>query len=100
MPEDVLADLQLALGEAVANGVEHAYGPAEAGTVAVDLEIRSGAERAVLVRVVDHGRWRPAPESSGYRGRGIRLIRRLADRVEVTATTVGTQVCFEIPFPA
>lgn len=102
LPEDVLIDLQLTLGEAVANGVEHAYLGAEPGTVAVDVEIcRAGrAEPVVAVRVTDHGTWRPVPLVNGYRGRGMTVIERLAQRVIVSRTRMGTQICFEIPLSA
>jgi len=101
LPEDVLTDLQLAVGEAVANGVEHAYANGELGTVEVELTIRTTAQRAsaVRVRVVDHGHWRPMPAGAGYRGRGLTLIGRLADGLQVVATRSGTQVCFEVPIP-
>ncbi|MGQ0573313.1 MAG: ATP-binding protein [Pseudonocardia sp.] len=100
LPEDVLIDLQLALGEAVANGVEHAYAGTGAGTVDVELEIRSGAARVVAVRVADYGSWRPVPMASGHRGRGLAVIERLARGVVVSRTRAGTEICFEIPFPA
>lgn len=102
MPDDVLMDLQLALGEAVANGVEHAYGKGDPGTVDVDLEICGTGDRGavVAVRVIDHGQWRPTPLVTGYSGHGLAMIERLAERVEVSATCFGTQVCFEIPLPA
>lgn len=101
LPEEVVIDLQLALGEAVANGMEHAYRRGGQGTVEVDLEIRGqGAARVVAVQVADHGRWRPRPLLSGYRGRGLALIGKLADRLAVAATVSGTTVCFEIPLSA
>lgn len=102
LPDDVVVDLQLALGEAVANGVEHAYRGTEPGAVVVDLEIRhtDNDEPVVAVRVTDHGRWRPVPLVSGYRGRGMTVIERLARRVVVSRTRIGTQICFEIPLTA
>jgi serine/threonine-protein kinase RsbW len=96
LSEDSLIDLQLAVGEAVANGVEHAYRNTDPGTVDVELEIRD-TDGVVAVRVVDHGHWRPVPAVSGYRGRGLALIKQLAERVAVSPTLGGTQVCFEIP---
>lgn len=96
LPEDVVIDLQLALGEAVANGVEHAYTGARPGTVDVEVQLRQDVAPAVLVRVSDHGRWR-APMGNGYRGRGLSVIERLARRVEVSRTRTGTEICFEIP---
>lgn len=102
VPEDVTIDLQLAVGEAVANGVEHAYGAQHTGdgTVEVDVEVREEPPAAVVVRVADHGRWRPAPESPGFRGRGLLMIDRLAQRVQVLCSPGGTEVFFEIAYPA
>ncbi len=105
VPEDVTIDLQLAVGEAVANGVEHAYrdvgsGDTAPATVDVELEVRAGHPDAVVVRVADHGRWRPAPTNPGYRGRGLLMIECLARRVQVLCSPRGTEVCFEIPYPA
>lgn len=99
VPDDVLVDLQLAVGEAVANGVEHAYEEDAAGTVAVEIRVREGDPAAVVVRVADHGVWRPAPPSAGYRGRGLLMIERLAQRVQVLCSPQGTEVCFEIAYP-
>lgn len=93
--EDVLMDLQLALGEAVTNGIEHAYAGDEPGTVEIELRLRDRI--AIFVRVLDHGRWRPMPAMNGYRGRGLQMIERLAGQVTVLADGTGTEVCFEIP---
>lgn len=116
LSSDVLVDLQLALGEAVANGVEHAYDAGDAGTVDIELELRcsdrAGDDPAgggisgddpggdVVVRVSDRGRWRPVPERSGNRGRGLLMIEQLARRVRVRTDDSGTEVCFAIPLPA
>ncbi|MBW0115376.1 ATP-binding protein [Pseudonocardia abyssalis] len=102
VPEDVTIDLQLAVGEAVANGVEHAYGTegADDGTVEVEMEVRDGLPSAVVVRVADHGTWRPAPQSPGFRGRGLLMIDELAQRVQVLCSPGGTEVFFEIAYPA
>lgn len=100
LTDNALIDLQLAVGEAVSNGVEHAYaaGADEAPTVAVELEIRSTSSTPVVaVRVVDHGHWQPAAEQPGYRGRGLALIERLSCGLTVTHSGTGTQVCFDIP---
>lgn len=102
VPEDVTIDLQLAVGEAVANGVEHAYGAGgdTDATVEVEMEVRTGAPDAVVVRVADHGTWRPAPASPGFRGRGLVMIDELAQRVQVLCSPGGTEVSFEIAYPA
>jgi anti-sigma regulatory factor (Ser/Thr protein kinase) len=100
LPDDAVVDLQLAVGEAVANGVEHAYrvNVAEVSTVEVDLELRArGALQVVAVTVADHGCWRPVPVRPGYRGRGLAVIERLSWRFQVSTSGHGTRVCFEIP---
>jgi anti-sigma regulatory factor (Ser/Thr protein kinase) len=100
LPDGMLVDLQLALGEAVANGVEHAYREVQPGSVGVALDLGAGPEPAVSVRVTDRGQWRDVPEEPGHRGRGLVMIGRLARRVRVLCTPRGTEVLFEIPFPA
>jgi GAF domain-containing protein/anti-sigma regulatory factor (Ser/Thr protein kinase) len=84
--EDVGYDILLAVGEAAANAVEHAYGP-------VDEQFTLTAEAAdgeVHITVADNGRWRPARGSN--RGRGIDLMRQLMDEVDVTMADHGTVV--------
>lgn len=100
LPTSVLVDLQLAVEEAAANGVEHAYAAGPPGSVEVHLELRSRGPRAVAVRVADEGSWRTPRRASGHRGRGLALIDGVAERLEVQATRFGTLVCFEIPVPA
>jgi anti-sigma regulatory factor (Ser/Thr protein kinase) len=101
LPDGVVVDLQLALGEAVSNGIEHAYprgGRLPEMAVEVELELRTNCrEPVVAARVTDSGRWRPVPTSPGYRGRGLALIRRLSREMQVLRTAGGTQVTFAIP---
>jgi anti-sigma regulatory factor (Ser/Thr protein kinase) len=104
LPEDVVIDLQLAVGEAVSNGVEHAYlhagseEPDVVPTVEVELEVLADEPSPVVaVMVTDHGRWRPAPERPGYRGRGLTVIGRLSQGLRVVSSRRGTMVCFEVP---
>jgi anti-sigma regulatory factor (Ser/Thr protein kinase) len=83
---DATADLLTAVGEACANAIEHAYGPA-GGTVSVRLE-HQGAD--VVALIADTGRWRPARGS--FRGRGLMLIRGLSDDVTIERAGTGTSV--------
>ncbi|TMK40388.1 MAG: response regulator [Actinobacteria bacterium] len=83
--DDVYA-LALAVSEATANAVEHAYGPEENE---VEIEARRH-EDGVLVTVRDHGAWR-APRGR-TRGRGLKLIEQLNDRLEVDRGKGGTTV--------
>lgn len=81
---DDIEDLELILGEACANAVQHAYDtPNE--RYHVELNIHPGE---VDVYVTDHGRgadpslWNQDPTELRERGRGMHLVRALADRVE------------------
>ncbi|GAA1264273.1 hypothetical protein GCM10009609_29330 [Pseudonocardia aurantiaca] len=79
-------DLVVAIGEACANVVEHAYGPG-GGILSVQL---SREPPAVVAVISDNGRWRAA---RGYnRGRGTTLIHGLTDGVEIEHLHDGTRV--------
>ena len=54
-------EIILAVGEAVANSVEHAYAPGDVGDVSVTFWIDSDA---VWIEVCDHGRWQPPDVTS------------------------------------
>ncbi len=84
--EDELFEITLATSEAAGNAIEHAYGAREA-TLTVSCE-RDGRDVRVTVR--DHGRWRdPRPHG---RGRGLGIMERLVDRVEIDRGEDGTTV--------
>jgi serine phosphatase RsbU (regulator of sigma subunit)/anti-sigma regulatory factor (Ser/Thr protein kinase) len=81
-----IASITLAVQEAGANAVEHAYGMDDA-SFEVDA-IHHGP--AVDITITDHGRWR-APRGED-RGRGLDLMRALVDDVEVVRHEAGTVV--------
>lgn len=93
LERDLVDDLELAVNEAVSNAVEHAYPPGERGDVVCELARVDG--EAVAVRVRDYGRWRPQAADSGYRGRGLVIIRALGREVTF-ACNGGTEVRFRI----
>jgi anti-anti-sigma factor len=95
LPEDMCQDLQFALGEALANSMEHAYRDTEPGSV--EFELARTADGSVAVTVTDLGRWRPPPDDPGHRGRGLSMIGVLADDVDVRHDTAGTTVRFRLP---
>jgi serine phosphatase RsbU (regulator of sigma subunit)/anti-sigma regulatory factor (Ser/Thr protein kinase) len=96
LPEDVVEDLQLALGEALANAVEHAYRAQPPGECAYAASWTP--DGAVDVQVEDFGTWRPVPSDPGFRGRGLMLIRELAEDVVVEPSPHGgTTVRFRVP---
>jgi serine/threonine-protein kinase RsbW len=86
LPDELLADLKLALTEAVSNSVRHAY-TEEGGFVSIAYEL-SG--EALAVEVVDDGKGfdpdDPAPfegEELTEGGLGIAIIRTIADEFEL-----------------
>jgi len=85
--------LVFACSEAVTNAIEHAYRDVAAGLVWVSARMGS---HGVLLRVSDHGNWRPPGEVED-RGRGLLLLDKLMDDLEVdhaegTTVTMRKQV--------
>ncbi|GAY10782.1 serine phosphatase RsbU, regulator of sigma subunit [Pseudonocardia sp. N23] len=98
LDEEMIADLQLAVGEAAANSVEHAYPLSADGRVEITLRLRRRrGHRLVDVRVCDHGHWRRPPADPGYRGRGLEMIRAVAHDVAISPGSAGTEVTFHLP---
>jgi anti-sigma regulatory factor (Ser/Thr protein kinase) len=87
-------ELVLAAYEAMANSVEHAYVDASSDPAVGEVELRAtrNVDGAVVVTVTDSGTWKPPQESDGIRGRGIPLMRALADDTTITSADTGTTV--------
>ena len=83
---DDVNEITLAVGEACANAIEHAYSPAPAWFVLDAVE----SDGAVTVTVLDTGQWRPARGEN--RGRGLRIIEAAMDETTVASTDEGTVV--------
>ena len=84
---DETYDITVAVQEAAANAVEHAYAPGSAA-----FEVDASHEDGVITVVVqDHGRWRAA-RGGEQRGRGLPIMRSLMDAVEVEHGDDGTTV--------
>ncbi|GAA4770782.1 SpoIIE family protein phosphatase [Actinomycetospora chibensis] len=99
LPEITFEDLQLALGEAATNAVEHAYRDGD-GSGQVDVRLARRADGAVEAVVRDRGTWRPAPLDPGYRGRGLKIVRELTEDAKVTPRPGGgTEVTFRMVGP-
>jgi serine/threonine-protein kinase RsbW len=97
MSQDRREEVLLAVGEAAANAVEHAYDPDEAGVVELTFWTESDA---LCVQICDRGRWReppPSPRPSGQGGLGFVLMRRLVDCVLIGHTAWGTKVLLRHP---
>ena len=81
LPVDVSQMVALAVYEAMANVVEHAY--RDGGPGALDVELRHEGD-AVVASVGDEGHWHvTTPAEQRHRGRGLALIERLAGQVTV-----------------
>ena len=90
MRDDTLADLKLALTEAVSNSVRHAYGPNGDGVVEVRYEL---SPDRLGVEVVDNGEgFDPdeppalAGEELSEGGLGIAIIKTIADEFEIESS--------------
>ena len=101
LPDDVLDDLQYALGEAAANAVEHAYGGVDGDFTftLTHLPGVDGGEDGVAVEVGDEGRWRPVPADPGYRGRGVQVLHVIGRDVRIDSGAGGTTVRFRVLVP-
>jgi serine/threonine-protein kinase RsbW len=89
MGDELLADLKLALTEAVSNSVRHAYGANGAGHVDITYEL--GPDR-LGIEVVDDGAGFDPDDSSSFDGDelsegglGIAIIRTIADELEISS---------------
>ena len=93
MDETRMCDTVLAVNEALANAAEFAYVDNVAGTVDLDAvrDIRRGT---ITVTVSDQGHWRETNSLHRLRsrGRGIALMRTLADSVIIDTSGLGTSV--------
>jgi len=83
---DELYDITVAVQEAAANAVEHAYAP---GPAAFTVEAED-SDGTITVVVTDRGRWRDARGQN--RGRGLPLMEALMESVDVRRAGEGTSI--------
>lgn len=102
LDRDAVSSLLTALGEAVANSIEHAV-----SAEPIDIEVRLEADRIVAI-VCDRGvgfdtaslGGSALPEGSAERGRGIPIMRRCADAFAIDSEPgVGTTVAISVFAP-
>ncbi|OBA96185.1 anti-sigma regulatory factor [Mycobacteriaceae bacterium 1482268.1] len=92
-----ISDVVLAVNEALANAAEFAYSALDRpGAMHLHADYDDGAD-VLKVTVSDEGAWRvkDAKNARFSRGRGIPLMRALADRATIDSTPAGTRVCLE-----
>jgi serine/threonine-protein kinase RsbW len=95
---ETVDDLVLATHEALANVADHAYADGNSGEAMVDAELSIAGEIVVVVR--DRGRWRAPAADPRWRGRGLLIIRGLADAVDLHHDNSGTTVEMRWRLPA
>ena len=84
--DHVIAEITLAVSEACANAIEHAYSPAPA-----EFHLQASAsEGEVTIVVSDAGRWRTARGRD--RGRGLTIIDAAMDEGEINRSAIGTEI--------
>jgi anti-sigma regulatory factor (Ser/Thr protein kinase)/GAF domain-containing protein len=84
-----IVEITMAVSEACANAVEHAYSPAPHV-----FRVRARTEGGeVTVIIGDTGRWRP-PRGTN-RGRGLTIIDAAMDAVRVSSTSDGTEIVMQ-----
>jgi anti-sigma regulatory factor (Ser/Thr protein kinase)/putative methionine-R-sulfoxide reductase with GAF domain len=84
--ELTVAEIILAVNEACANAIEHAYSP---GPATFELSaVESAGQATITVR--DAGRWRPVPRSSSRHG--MKIIGAGMDELDVRKADEGTTV--------
>jgi anti-sigma regulatory factor (Ser/Thr protein kinase) len=124
-PEDGVADITLAVTEAVTNVIEHAYLDHDPGAIHLYAWITATADpppvpdgrpvlsasppptgsaatrgRKVIVVVSDRGRWDPERRTvdlNGHRGRGIAMMSALMAAMHIQRSSNGTAVVLVSP---
>jgi serine/threonine-protein kinase RsbW len=96
LTEEEVADVVLAVDEAAANAVRHAYGPDESGVVELTLWTEGGT---LCIEVVDHGSWRPPSARPTEGGRGIPLMSYMSEAVLIRFDDRGSRVLLHHRIP-
>ena len=84
-------DVLTAVGEAVANVVEHAYCQQEVASFEMELLAQADNSFGLSIDVVDNGRFLERPPEPD-RGFGLRIVRAIATDVSIDTSEMGTRV--------
>jgi GAF domain-containing protein/anti-sigma regulatory factor (Ser/Thr protein kinase) len=83
-------DMVIAVGEAVANAIEHGHRNTPEGVISLRA---TALFDQVQLTVADTGSWKPPqPDTNSHRGRGIRLMRALMRDIDINPGATGTTV--------
>ncbi len=89
--EDAIGLLQVAIGEAITNSIQHAYG-VQGGAVRVKGRVDAGK---LVVDIADSGRWRDPHDDGG--GFGLQILKSIVSDVTIDTDEQGTTVHFVHP---
>jgi anti-sigma regulatory factor (Ser/Thr protein kinase) len=93
--DETKTDLALAVGEACANVVVHAYPPGDVGPLIVHAEIKDGE---IHIEICDQGQGMvPRPDSPGL-GLGLPLIATLCDDLTIGPAPAGHGTVLKMRF--
>ncbi len=94
IPPSTAQDALMAVDEACANSVEHGYRGVEPGTVRLHAE---ATVSDLHLSIADSGRWHPSTAArTDHRGRGLSMMRALADTLDIAPGPDGTTVHMRI----
>jgi serine/threonine-protein kinase RsbW len=102
LTDEETADVVLAVDEAAANAVRHAYTPEESGAVELTLWTEPGTATVpstLSIEVVDHGHWRPPAARPTEGGRGIPLMSTMSESVLIHYDERGSRVLLRHRIP-
>jgi len=104
-PEEDADDVVLAVNEAVANVIDHAYPPDRPGSVRLEGRVVRAAgrrSRSARISVTDRGSWNRAHRTTTgaeHRGHGLAVMGGCVAEVHLQRSPVGTSVLL-VSFPA
>jgi anti-sigma regulatory factor (Ser/Thr protein kinase) len=90
VPKDESVDVLIAVGEAVANAIEHGHRNMPGGVISMDAAAMGDR---LHVTITDTGEWKtPESDAKSLRGRGVTLMRGLMEDVTIEPGAAGTTV--------
>ena len=89
VPGDLAGDIVLAVNEAAANCVEHAFVGRHPGEMCIEAHL---VDDGIRVRVIDDGTWKTPSGDTRLRGRGLPIMDAMSESVYVERAPTGTAV--------
>lgn len=102
LTDEETGDVVLAVDEAAANAVRHAYGPQESGAVELTLWTEPADDdgpATLCIEVVDHGHWQPPTERPTEGGLGIPIMSTMSESVLIHYDERGSRVLLRHRIP-